>query len=243
MINFSIKTFIKLGVHISQYVWDTDNLNIYYLLGTKNNIQIINLHFTLFLLKRALYIVKNAIVLNQKILLINSSIPDIKYLDQNYSKYVVVVDKRWTGGLLTNHKHLRVYNKDIFFKYPTLKNLKILPSFCFISSPLTSKDGLNESMVLDIPTSTLIESSLRAEVSHYSIPGNFYSLWSRYIFQKIFGRCGKVNHLYSIYRIVGGTYLSRNKKLIWEKSEKENKINYIKHKRYLENQERYKVRV
>jgi len=69
---YTIKQFIKSGVHLGHYKWECDYRLSYFLLGIRNFIHIINLYYTLFILKQSLYVAYNICILNQRILIANN---------------------------------------------------------------------------------------------------------------------------------------------------------------------------
>ena len=73
MINYSFHQLIKKGVHLGHYKWECDYKLAYYLLGLRNLLHIINLNYTLYVLRRVFYIISKVITLNQKVLSINNN--------------------------------------------------------------------------------------------------------------------------------------------------------------------------
>lgn len=184
MVNSSIVYLIKLGVHLDQYVWDSNKTNLFYLLGTRNKIQIINLNFTLFLLKKALFVQEKSIKLKQNTLVINTDLENIKY-DLEEKSNIFFINKKWICGFLTNHKHIKTYNPKKLKFYKNSEKMRVLPSFVFTTNNY-SKSSLKEGLILDIPTAVLIDSSTKELNLHYMIPANLSSIWCRYLFFKTF---------------------------------------------------------
>jgi len=82
------------------------------------------------------------------------------------------IDNNWTGGLLTNQKHIYVYNEKLFKKYYKIGYKSILPSFVFSSNIETNKSSIFEAMVLNIVNSSLYDSNLNFYGILYKIPSN-----------------------------------------------------------------------
>lgn len=183
MINYSLRQLIKKGVHLGQYKWECDYKISFFLLGLRNSLHIINLNYTLYILRRVLYIVYSISKLNQKILIINNNEYNV-FLNiyKIYKQYFFLVNYKWKGGLLTNHKHIRKYNYKLLNNYPSLKNMYILPSFIFISNFLETSTSIFESIILDIPTASLINNRSVLYGIHYGIPSNNESILAKNIF-------------------------------------------------------------
>ena len=85
---YTIKQFIKYGVHLGHYKWECDYRLSYYLLGVRNSIHILNLYYTLFILKQALYITYNVCLLGQKLLVANNANYKLKSIFEDINKVV-----------------------------------------------------------------------------------------------------------------------------------------------------------
>jgi len=85
---YTIKQFIKYGVHLGHYKWECDYRLSYYLLGIRNSIHILNLYYTLFILKKALYITYNICLLGHKLLVANNANYKLKSLFEDINKIV-----------------------------------------------------------------------------------------------------------------------------------------------------------
>lgn len=177
MINFNIKQLIQKGVHLGHYKWECDYKISYYLLGLRNFLHILNINYTIYILKRILYLVYYISKLNQKILLINNNFyNNLINKFYNYDKNFCLLNYKWKGGLLTNQKNIRKYNIKLLKNYKNLKKMELLPSFIFISNINKNLVSVYESILLNIPTSALINSNLNLYGIHYPIPANNESI-------------------------------------------------------------------
>lgn len=183
MINYNFKQLIKKGVHLGHYKWECDYKISFFLLGLRNSLHIINLNYTMYLLRRVLYVVYNISKLNQKILLINNNEHNILFNNfKKHQNYFLYINSKWKGGLLTNHKHIRKYNLKLLKLFPSLQNMHILPSFIFVSNFKETSSSIFESIILNIPTSGLINSTSILYGIHYGIPSNNESIISKNLF-------------------------------------------------------------
>lgn len=179
MINFNIKQLIQKGVHLGHYKWECDYKVSYYLLGLRNFLHILNLNYTIYILKRVLYIVYYISKLNQKILIINNNSYNIlinKFFNYNINFYLL--NNKWKGGLLTNQKNIRKYNFKLLTNYKNLKKMELLPSFIFVSNINKNFVSIYESILLNIPTSALVNSNFNLYGIHYPIFANNESIIS-----------------------------------------------------------------
>lgn len=80
---------------------------ILFLLGLRNSIHIINLYYTLFILKQALYISYNICLLGQKLLIANNIGYKIgtDFKDINV-KQLWYINNKWIGGALSNQREI-----------------------------------------------------------------------------------------------------------------------------------------
>ena len=79
-----------------------------YLFGSRNNIHIIDLEFTLTAFDESLAIIKNLTSRRNKILFVGTKRSAGKVIKEHAEKCgMPYVDKRWLGGMLTNYKTIR----------------------------------------------------------------------------------------------------------------------------------------
>ena len=189
MIIFTIKTLIKYNVHIGHYKWECDYRLSYLLLGIRNSIHIINIYNTIYVLKRILYIIYNLGVINQRILIVNNINFKLKsFLDNLNKNKIWYINRKWIGGLLTNQKHLYTFNEKIFKQYYDVGYKSILPSFIFTSNMENSGSCLFESMILNIPNSSLIDSNMGFYGVMYKLSSNDDNFIVMNLFSKIIAK-------------------------------------------------------
>ena len=112
---YTIKQFIKSGVHLGHYKWECDYRLSYFLLGIRNSVHIINLYYTLFILKQGLYVAYNVSLLNQRILIANNVgfklAVNFEKITKNRLTYI---NYKWIAGLLCNQKGIYFNNEKLF---------------------------------------------------------------------------------------------------------------------------------
>ncbi len=184
---YTIKQFIKNGVHMGHYKWECDYRLSYFLLGMRNSIHIINLYYTLFILKQALYVSYNICLLGQKLLVVNdfgypigTDFKDIKI------KQLWYINNKWIGGALSNQREIFLNNDKLYLKFYGLGYNSLLPSYVFASNVKETKSCIFEAIVLNIPCSTLMDSNMGLYGIFYGIPSNDDNFVSAYLFTKLF---------------------------------------------------------
>lgn len=184
---YTIKQFIKSGVHLGHYKWECDYRLSYFLLGLRNSIHIINLYYTLFILKKALYIAYNMCILNQKILVVNNVGYKLNLnFDKISQKRLWFINNKWIGGLLSNQKEIFFNNEKLFLQFYNLGYNSLLPAYVFTSNINNTGSCIFESIILNIPCSTLIDSNIGYYGIFYGIPSNDDNFVSIYLFTRLF---------------------------------------------------------
>lgn len=184
---YTLKQFIKHGVHLGHYKWECDYRLAYFLLGMRNSIHIINLYYTLFILKQALYITYNMCVTGQKILVVNN----VGYkLDSKFEKidqkYLWYINDKWIGGLLSNQRGIFLNNEKLFLEFYGLGYSSLLPSYVFASNVKETTSCIFEAVILNIPSSALMDSNMGFYGIFYGLPSNDDNFVSVYMFTKLF---------------------------------------------------------
>lgn len=155
-----------------------------YLLGTRNNINILNITKTPFQFKLFINILINVSSLRQKILIVKDR--DIfGFKDMLNMSSVYYYNNKWIGGSLTNFRKVRQSSK---FKennnsYNSLGSLRYMPSLVFFFDVDLSKWAVIETSNLEIPIAAIIDSnsSLLNHVN-YPIVGNNKSFESLFLY-------------------------------------------------------------
>ena len=216
MINYNFKQLIKKGVHLGHYKWESDYKLSFFLLGLRNSLHIININYTIYVLRRVLHIVYNVSKLSQKILIVNNNSYNTLFNKKFFShKPFLYVNKKWKGGLLTNHKNIRKYNFKLFNNYLSLKNMYILPSFIFVSNYNETNSSIYESIILNIPTSSLIDTDNTLYGIHYGIPSNNQSIITKNFFNLLFIKTS----LEALCDNIRSIYQFKKKKILKKKHE------------------------
>lgn len=186
MLIFTLKQFIRYGVHLGHYKWESDYRLSYFLLGVRNFVHIINIYYTLYALKKSLHIIYNNGLLNQRLLVVNNSGYNLKL---NYNKIqkskLWYINKKWISGLLTNQKSIYLYNKNIFLKFYNLGYFSLLPSYVFVSNIERTSSSIFEAIILNIPNSSMLDSNQGFYGIFYAFNGNDDSFGSINLFNKI----------------------------------------------------------
>lgn len=220
---YTIKQFIKSGVHLGHYKWECDYRLSYFLLGLRNSIHIINLYYTLFILKQGLYIAYNICLLNQRLLIANNvGFKLTVSFEKINQKRLTYINNKWIGGLLCNQRGIYLNNEKLFLKFYNLGYNSLLPSYVFASNIKQTSSCIFEAITLNIPCSTLIDSNIGHYGIFYGIPSNDDNFVTIYLFTRLFVKI----YLKSIYDNIKNLKLSikQNKNKIKKINDDKKKI-------------------
>lgn len=178
LIKFTFKQLVNSYVHLGSIKSYTNPNMKYYLLGNYFNISIINLNYTISFFKLTLSLIRNNLLKNSKLLVIDESInlkTNIQLkesLDLIQDRNVYFVFRKWINGLITNKKNMK--NSENIF-------LPGIPKIFFI---LFTRDSLSkyifqEIKYLDVLTIKVLDGFQNPRKYFYWIPGNNKSPYSR----------------------------------------------------------------
>lgn len=178
-----------------------------YLLGVRNNINILNISQSPFQFKLLINILINLVSLRNKILIVKDR--DLfNFRNLLNLKNVYYYDKKWIGGVLTNFRKVRQSSR---FKvdnnyYNGLGSLRYMPSLVFFFDLDTSKWAVIESSNLEIPIAAIVDSnSSYVEHVNYPIIGNNKSFEATFLYLNLIINSvlkGQQKELLKILRIV-----------------------------------------
>ena len=156
-----------------------------FLLGYKNGYHLINLSFTQIQFKIVLKVIINLIINRQKILIVkNNDFYNLNYYFNNKNVFFYI--KKWIGGLLTNFRLVRknkIFASKELLAVNNINFLRYMPSLIFIFDTKISKWPLFEAYNLEIPTSSIINSSsLYIDFINYPVIGNNKSFEAIYLY-------------------------------------------------------------
>lgn len=184
---YTIKQFIKSGVHLGHYKWECDYRLSYFLLGIRNSVHIINLYYTIFILRQGLYIAYNICMLNQRILVANNVGYKLSVSFEKINKEQLwYINNKWISGLLSNQKEILLNNEKLFLKFYDLGYNSLLPAYVFASNIKQTSSCIFESIILNIPCSALIDSNVGFYGIFYGIPSNDDNFVTMYLFSRLF---------------------------------------------------------
>ncbi len=108
MSNVSMRDLLEAGVHFGHQTRYWNPKMDPYLFGSRNNIHIINLEYTLTAFDESLAVIKNLAARRNKILFVGTKRSAGKVIKEHAENCgMPYVDKRWLGGMLTNYKTIR----------------------------------------------------------------------------------------------------------------------------------------
>jgi len=149
----------------------TNASNLPYIYGTRQNYSIIDLKYTLQNIKKVLLLIKNFILNNKKILIVNNDKSTSFLLNKTIlsKDNIYILNKDWTHGLLTNDK--------INF----LLKEEGIDLIIFIKPNKNFSDLLKETYNLKIPVVGVIDTSMDTSNITYPILVNCKNLSSIYL--------------------------------------------------------------
>ena len=158
-----------------------------YLLGSRNNIYILNITKTPFQFKLFINILINLISLRQKLLIVKDR--DVFNFKRLLNlKQVYYSDRKWIGGSLTNFRQVR---QSATFKldnnsFNSLGSMRYMPSLVFFFDVDLSKWALIEAANLEIPIVSIVDSNTSL-INHinYPIIGNNKSFEALFLYLSI----------------------------------------------------------
>ena len=155
-----------------------------YLLGSRNNIYILNINRTTFQFKLLINILINIISLRQKLLIVKDR--DVFNFRRLLNlKQVYYSDSKWIGGSLTNFRQVRQSEQ---FKltnsfYNSLGSMRYMPSLVFFFDIDSSKWALIESSNLEIPIASIVDTNTTLlQHVNYPVIGNNKSFESLFLY-------------------------------------------------------------
>jgi len=151
-----------------------------FIYGVRHNYTIINLKDVSFFLKRIFKLIQNILKNKEKVLIIGNSsdinfLINTKYIKGN--KNIILFNKEWVNGLITNKITNNSLNKKInfFFKKEKIKLILI------IKSSINDKFLNKELSILKIPTISIINTDQDIKNIDYPIVTNTKNIKSLYI--------------------------------------------------------------
>lgn len=179
MIKFSISQLFNYNVHLGQLKNRWNPKNAIYIYGNRNNVSILNLEVTFYMLKRALMFISEVIRLRGILLSINLKPGTYKYNMLNIKKFgQYFITGKYVGGLLTNFKNVKT-------NYSSLLNMLRLPNVVFLSNLNNCVPVVKECVKLSIPLVGIIDSNINPEYFNYPIPGNSESIVSTKLYYNL----------------------------------------------------------
>lgn len=172
MIKFGLKQLFSYNIHLGYHKSRWNPQASVFLYGIRNNVHIINLEYTLFMLRRALYFIKEVVANRGNILFVNLTMGSYRYLLKGLKKSKqFAVNFKYIGGLLTNFKNVKV-------RYKSLAKMKRLPSAVIITKLIGCEGIVSEAKRLNIPLIGVSDSNMLPVYFTYPIPGNVESIIS-----------------------------------------------------------------
>lgn len=177
-----------------------------FLLGYRNDVHIINITYTSFQFKLVINFLINIFSLRQKLLIVRE-LDFFNFAKTLQFKNIFYYDKKWIGGCLTNFK--RVRNNLKFKQLNNSKNsltfLRYMPSAVFFFDVNQSKWALLESLNLDIPVISIVDTNTEfLNYINYPVVGNNQAFESLYLYLTLIKNSalkGKQKELFKILRI------------------------------------------
>jgi small subunit ribosomal protein S2 len=199
-----IKDLLNSDVHFGESSNKGNPNNSSYLLGVRNKMFIINLEYTLIMLRLALQVISSVIENNGNILFVSTKYEINTYTKNTAMKYKQhYISNKWLGGTLTNwaeiHKFIfKFKNQQTTIKktsqkykrfqnyFSGIQNMENLPDLVIILNTKENKIALREAKRLNIPTIGIVDSDMDPNLVTYPIIGNDDSLKAIFFYCNLF---------------------------------------------------------
>ncbi|CAG7590438.1 MAG: 30S ribosomal protein S2 [Candidatus Midichloria sp.] len=199
---FTIQQLFEAGVHFGhrKNLWNPKMSQ--YIYGVRNNMHIVNLKDTYYMLNVALDVLKSVAAKNGKILFVGTKRQATEVIAENAQKCGQhYVNYRWPGGMLTNWhtvsrslKTLEEFEKQLADKDSLLtkkerlnltkkkeklekmlggiRNMNGLPDLIFVIDTNEQRIAIEEANKLNIPVIAVVDTNASLEGVTYVVPGN-----------------------------------------------------------------------
>lgn len=175
MLDLSLQQLLIHNVHLATRSELTTGGLTPYLLGTKNNLGLINLNTTLTQLKIFAFFLVKITAERQPFLTVNHRFL-ANWAHKSLGACSDQLEGKWLGGLLTNHKTIRTAKRFKRLKQQ-LKN-KRLPTLLFVLNATTFDWPTKEALLVKLPSAVILDGdNTNPLAATYTIPGNNAS-WS-----------------------------------------------------------------
>jgi small subunit ribosomal protein S2 len=174
-----LNQLFKIGTHLGHKTSRWNSKMAPYLFGRRNDIHIINLEKTIYLLRRVIKIVSYTLKNNGNILIIGNSENNRKFVQFLGERFKVpyVCDK-WVGGILGNWESFSKKMQSIKIKRRVVsftKGLRFMnkkPDIIIILNINENQDAINEIRKLNIPIIGIVDTNSNLTSITYPVPGN-----------------------------------------------------------------------
>lgn len=199
---FTIQQLFEAGVHFGhrKNLWNPNMSQ--YIYGVRNDMHIINLKDTYYMLNIALDVLKLVAAKNGKILFVGTKKQAIEIIAENARKCGQhYVNYRWPGGMLTNWhtvsrslKTLNEYEKQLADENSVLtkkerlnlvkkkdklekmlggiRNMGGIPDLMFVIDTNEQRIAIEEANKLNIPVIAIVDTNASFDGVNYIVPGN-----------------------------------------------------------------------
>lgn len=168
-ISLTLKQLLKAGLHLGHQKKRWNPKMSAYLIGIIKDIHIINLEYTIVILKKIIDVIHNIIINKGKILLLINNINDVTNIINKISnKHIHVQNGKEIHGIFTN-KDLYLYSKS---------HKLFIPDVLFLTNMNNYLYTINEANKLKIPIVSFVDSNCDPTLVTYPIPGNNDSIQS-----------------------------------------------------------------
>jgi small subunit ribosomal protein S2 len=165
--NVTVSALLAAGAHFGHAQSRMNPNFMPYAYGQRAGITIINVDYTLPLLRRAANLVRAVATNNGSILFIGTR-PDLRPIveraAERLGKQGYFIGDRWIPGTLTN--------KIIMFGEDTLRDKQIIPDLVILLNPIQNVSAIQECAVHHVPTIGIIDSNVDPRLVMYPIPAN-----------------------------------------------------------------------
>lgn len=176
-ISLTLKQLLKSGIHLGHQKNRWNPKMSMYLIGIIKDIHIINIEYTIVMLRIVINIIKDLIINKGKLIVFINNINDVNNIISVISnKHIKYQQNKENNGIFTNKKFVKQ------------KEFNFIPDILFIFNTNNFIYTIREANKLKIPIIALVDSNCNPVDITYAIPGNNDSLQSIQLFSNLINK-------------------------------------------------------
>jgi small subunit ribosomal protein S2 len=176
-ISLTLKQLLKTGIHLGHQKNRWNPKMSMYLIGIIKDIHIINIEYTIVMLRMVINMIKDLVINKGKLIVFINNINNVNHIISTISnKYIKYQQNKENNGIFTNKKFVKQ------------KEFNFIPDVLFIFNTNSFIYTIREANKLKIPIIALVDSNCNPIDITYPIPGSNDSLQSIQLFSNLINK-------------------------------------------------------